>query len=420
MRRVISVLSLAVLCLLCTACGGSKQLKALEAQVSALEDALAQSEEQRVSDAYDFQRQLEAMSASEEQGAPPRAQPSFSAALRAGEIQSILIVGDSISDGNGDGTTYPDQSDRAALGGRLILEADGERYYEKPQDEQGWVKHFRNHLRNTSEVSVFHNGAIGGKSAKWFNAHKDSLFAQQDHYDAIFVMLGTNDRWDCLNEKEFYTEYSQLLSYLQEKCTYLTVMTPLPTFPEENSTKNMENRQIADTVLQLCENNGYTCLNLYRGMIDYARSEGRALDEYFYAGCHPNSGGYLALWRLIADELDLNLEPVQTYDLDAELPAITDIGLNRPEITEQTNLSDLYQGSPIFPEGISLYAVTEPFKSDVSYGGTIVTRKYSNGAGYQIFKPFYCSYNFIRRADVDGVFGPWSITNRRQYSGEDW
>lgn len=420
MRRVISVLSLAVLCLLCTACGGSKQLEALEAQVSALEDALAQSEEQRVSDAYDFQRQLEKLTANGEQMPPPERQSGFAAALRAGEIHSVLIVGDSISDGNGDGGTYAEQSERAELGGRLVLEAAGERYYEKPQDQQGWVKHFRNYLKNTSEVSVFHNGAIGAKSAKWFNAHKELLFTEQDCYDAIFVMLGTNDRWDCLNEKEFYTEYSQLLSYLEEKCTYLTVMTPLPTFPEENSTKNMENRQIADTVLQLCENNGYTCLNLYRGMIDYARKEGRALDEYFFAGCHPNSGGYLALWRLIADELGLNLPVEDVYARDEVLPQVIDIGMDRPEITEQTNLADTYQGAPVFPEGVSLYAVSQPFKSDISFGGTIVTRKYSDGAGYQIFKPFYHSYSFIRRANVDGVFGPWSVTNREQYSGEDW
>lgn len=72
MRRVISVLSLAVLCLLCTACGGNERLDALEAQVSALEDALAQSEEQRISDAYDFQRQLEALTAVGVQ-VPPRA-----------------------------------------------------------------------------------------------------------------------------------------------------------------------------------------------------------------------------------------------------------------------------------------------------------------------------------------------------------
>lgn len=338
-----------------------------------------------------------------------------------GEVHSVLIIGDSISDGNGDGGSYAEQSKRAELGGRLVLEAAGERYYEKPQDQQGWVKHFRGYLLENTSVTVVHNAAINGKSAKWFNAHKEQLFTD-DHprYDAIFVMLGTNDRRDCLNEKEFYTEYSQLLSYLQEKCTYLTVMTPLPTFPEENSTKNMENRQIADTVLQLCENNGYTCLNLYRGMIDYARNEGRALDEYFYAGCHPNSGGYLALWRLIADELGLNLPVEDVYARDEVLPQVIDIGMDRPEITEQTNLADTYQGAPVFPEGVSLYAVSQPFKSDISFGGTIVTRKYSNGAGYQIFKPFYLSYNFIRRANVDGVFGPWSVTNREQYSGEDW
>lgn len=421
MKRGLCLTLAALALLLCTACGGNERLDALEAQVSSLEDALSQSEAQRVSDAYDFQRQLEALTAVGVQAPPPERHSGFGVALRAGEVHSVLIIGDSISDGNGDGGSYAEQSKRAELGGRLVLEAAGERYYEKPQDQQDWVKHFRGYLLENTSVTVVHNAAINGKSAKWFNAHKEQLFTD-DHprYDAIFVMLGTNDRRDCLNEKEFYTEYSQLLSYLQEKCTYLTVMTPLPTFPEENSTKNMENRQIADTVLQLCENNGYTCLNLYRGMIDYARNEGRALDEYFYAGCHPNSGGYLALWRLIADELGLNLPVEDVYARDEVLPQVIDIGMDRPEITEQTNLADTYQGAPVFPEGVSLYAVSQPFKSDISFGGTIVTRKYSNGAGYQIFKPFYLSYNFIRRANVDGVFGPWSVTNREQYSGEDW
>lgn len=421
MKRGLCLTLAALALLFCTACGSNERLNALEAQVSSLEDALSQSEAQRVSDAYDFQRQLETLTANREQVPPLERQSDFAAALRAGDVQSVLIIGDSISDGNGDGITYIDQDERRELGGRLIIDTGDEAHYEKPQDQQGWVKHFRGYLLENTSVTVVHNAAINGKSAKWFNAHKEQLFTD-DHprYDAIFVMLGTNDRWDCLNEQEFYTEYSQLLSYLKDKCGCLTVLTPLPTFLEENSTKNMENRQIVDTVLQLCENNGYTCLNLYRGLIDYARNEGRALDEYFYAGCHPNSGGYLALWRLIADELGLNLPVEDVYARDEVLPQVIDIGMDRPEITEQTNLADTYQGAPVFPEGVSLYAVSQPFKSDISFGGTIVTRKYSNGAGYQIFKPFYLSYNFIRRANVDGVFGPWSVTNREQYSGEDW
>lgn len=334
---------------------------------------------------------------------------------------SILIIGDSISDGNGDGGTYTDQSERAALDGRLILEAGNEEcYYEKPQDQQGWVKHFRNYLQECTDVKTFHNAAINGKSAKWFNAHKELLFTpEQPAYDAIFVMLGTNDRWDCLNAEEFYTEYAQLLSYLAEKCTYLTVLTPLPTFQEENSTKNMDNREISDTVLQLCANNGYTCLNLYGGLIDYARAEGRALDEYFFAGCHPNPVGYLAVWRLIAEGMNINLPLTQTYDRDSELPALIDIGYNRSEITEQTDLTATHAGDDIFPVGVSLYAVSAPFISNIPYGGTIVTRRYENNAGYQIFKPFYYSYDLVRYAGTDGVFGSWSITNRDQYYKED-
>lgn len=70
-KRWICILAMGCLCLLCTACGSKEQLEALEAQVSSLETALAQSEEQRINDAYDFQRQLESLTASSEQTPPP-------------------------------------------------------------------------------------------------------------------------------------------------------------------------------------------------------------------------------------------------------------------------------------------------------------------------------------------------------------
>ena len=69
MRRVISVLSLAVLCLLCTACGWTKPVPLPE------EDA--------ISEAPALTRDL------------PVAE-----ALQRGAVQSILVIGDSISDGN--------------------------------------------------------------------------------------------------------------------------------------------------------------------------------------------------------------------------------------------------------------------------------------------------------------------------------
>lgn len=71
MKRGLCLTLAALALLFCTACGSKEQLEALEAQVSSLETALSQSEAQRVSDAYDFQRQLEALTAVGVQ-APPK------------------------------------------------------------------------------------------------------------------------------------------------------------------------------------------------------------------------------------------------------------------------------------------------------------------------------------------------------------
>ena len=72
MKRGLCLTLAALALLFCTACGSNERLDALEAQVSLLEDALSQSEAQRVSDAYDFQRQLEVLTADGEQVPPPR------------------------------------------------------------------------------------------------------------------------------------------------------------------------------------------------------------------------------------------------------------------------------------------------------------------------------------------------------------
>lgn len=84
MRRVISVLSLAVLCLLCTACGWTKPVPLPE------EDA--------ISEAPALTRDL-----------------PVTEALQKGKVESILVVGDSISDGNTDDDCVWSQEDRTAI-----------------------------------------------------------------------------------------------------------------------------------------------------------------------------------------------------------------------------------------------------------------------------------------------------------------
>ena len=72
MKRFLCLASVVSALLLCSACGNQAALAALQAQVTALEQSLAESEKQRINDAYDFQRQLEVLTSHDEQ-MPPRA-----------------------------------------------------------------------------------------------------------------------------------------------------------------------------------------------------------------------------------------------------------------------------------------------------------------------------------------------------------
>lgn len=186
-----------------------------------------------------------------------------------------------------------------------------------------------------------------------------------------------------------------------------SVLVPTPAVPTLDPL-NMDSRQIADTVVTLCENNGYSYINLYLDLLNYTASLNLSLDDILHDGTHPSPSGYLRLWRLIASELKLNVELNDFYDADltaSEIPeTVVQIGVNRSDITEQTNLYAQDQaGQPIFPQGDSIYLTTDPFGETAPYGVTLITHRYpGKSGGYQILKPVYGSSNYIRYANEDG------------------
>ena len=293
-------------------------------------------------------------------------------------------------------------------------------YYENDPRGQGWVTYFREYLLENTAVTVFHNNAIGGWSAKQLNGCKEAAVPQD--YDAIVVMLGTNDRWACSGPEEFYVEYASLLSYLESRCEYLQVLTPIPSvdnaIPSDTTEYPMDTRQAADVVLELCADRGYACANLYSGLLRYARTSGMRLDDFLIGGTHPHHAGYLHLWRLIAEELGLNLEINAVYDSSEAYGSFVEIGANREEVTENARLYASAQGTDIFPEGISLYWQWDPFAAGTEYGATVITYRYQDGGGRQICKPLHGNYelsngyDLVRFADAGGNWGPWSKIKR--------
>lgn len=312
---------------------------------------------------------------------------ALAAALQSGRIRSILVVGDSISEGNSDDGCLWTQEERASDGGRLILtDETGQSYYENPVSSQGWVKYLRKEAVERCGVAVFHNAAIGGMSAKWFNAHKELLFsAEQPAYDAIFVMLGTNDRTACATTEEFRAEYSALLAYLKARCEYLTVLVPIPAiYDPTDSVKNLSSAEIAENVRLLCEENAYACIDCYRDFPQYAADEGLPLGLLYWGGTHPNSMGYAALWQSIAHAPAATAEPTDTE-------RITCIGCNLGTPDGGTPIDAVQAGgTPVYPIGISWYYTWNPFTDQLPYGAFLETHRGEDGSAVQYARA--CKY----------------------------
>lgn len=378
MKQFLCLLFAALLLLSCTACGNGPASSVLAEQGPKMEKQ------------FELERPDE-----------------FVAALQNGKIRSILVVGDSISEGNSDDGCLWTQEERASEGERLILtDETGQSYYENPIDSQGWVKHLRKEAVERCGVEVFHNAAIGGMSAKWFNAHKELLFTDEHStYDAIFVMLGTNDRTACANAEEFRVEYGSLLAYLTERCDYLTVLVPIPAIYDPTDTvKNMNSAEIAENVHFLCEENVYTYIDCYRNFPQYAADEGLPLGQLYWGGTHPNSMGYAALWQSIARPPAVTAEPTDTEH-------ITCIGCNLDAPDGETPVDAVQpDGTPVYPIGVSWYYTWNTFTNELPYGAFLETHRGEDGTAVQYARS--CKYqptqfSYIRRWE-NGQWSPWA------------
>lgn len=354
MCRFISVWFAAALCLLCTACGPSRT-------ASDSEEARDAAREEPAAVVPALTRDL------------PVAE-----ALQKGEVESILVVGDSISDGNTDDGCIWSQEDRAAAGNRLILtDENGNCFYENAPDSQGWVKFLRAKAE-AAGASVFHNDAIGGMSAKWFNAHKELLFAEQDRYDAIFVMLGTNDRTACADGEEFRAEYGALLAYLHERCDHLTVLVPIPAIYDPTDTvKNLNSAEIAENVRSLCGEAGYDFIDCYKDFPQMAADLGLPLGSLYWGGTHPNAVGYRALWAAIAHEPEGTAQP-------EDFASVTCLGCNREDLSGDTAPGDVNgAGEALYPLGGSWYYTWNTFTPALPYGAFLETHREADGSAVQ-------------------------------------
>ena len=211
----------------------------------------------------------------------------FARALAAGEIGSVLVIGDSISAGEG----CDDYVE--ATSGNLIF-ADEEGSYFEPDPENGaWTNKLRAYCA-AAGVSEFMNASIPGSSYSWLDQESERWADQAA--DAIIVMLGTNDA-SSYGEEELRVACESVLGQLFGRCSYLLVIAP-----PKNDRQDMPvltDIATADYIIyDICAAHGYEFISSY-----WALEPGTP--DYNLDQVHPTTEGSQNLWDYIADEIGL-------------------------------------------------------------------------------------------------------------------
>ena len=212
----------------------------------------------------------------------------FARALAAGEIHSVMLIGDSISAGEG-GDNY----ELATDGQLLFTDAEGESYYEPYATNEGWADALRTYLEKAG-VEDFLNASIPGSSFTWLLRVFDAWVG--DGADAIIVMLGTNDAL-VYNDTVFGYVCQWALKKLAESCTYLLVITPPNN--ERIDLINLFDIKTVDTIItNACDEGGYELISAYDALEP-------GTSDYCPDQVHPTTEGSEKLWEYLAAEIGL-------------------------------------------------------------------------------------------------------------------
>ena len=220
-------------------------------------------------------------------GKPVPTATAFPRALAAGEIDSVMVVGDSISAGFGTKGTV-----EGPPGAVLFTDLDGFSYLEPDHANGAWTNHLRTYLAEHG-VDDFLNASISGRT--FTDVDFDFEAWVGDGADAIIVMLGTNDSAS-LGPSEFEKVCTRVLERIAERCDYLVVIAPPKRTWDNAPTKISE---VAEILGDVCEAHGWDYLSTYEVLEP-------GTDDYQADGLHPTTSGNDKLWESIASQLGFN------------------------------------------------------------------------------------------------------------------
>ena len=214
------------------------------------------------------------------------------------EVSKVKLIGDGITAGFGHSAySSPDE-------GRIVFSNSGQTFREPGFEFDSWANQLRQYVSapEFGEVDVVNAGIID-KTADWTLRNIDSLLAEQE--DAVFVMLGTDDRIYSSIEK-FESDMRQLLAIADERSEYLVVMSPPPS-KEEIYPYKFTMAQVDAVLRTVSEEQGYIFLSHYDAIQQHLADNKSIVYEDMMqtAGANPVDEGYAVMWETIRAELGL-------------------------------------------------------------------------------------------------------------------
>jgi hypothetical protein len=245
--------------------------------------------------------------------------------LQAGEITKIKLIGDSITEGYG-ATGHVQLVENTNNGNPVIFDNGvGTKWYEALYTDSSWANLFRNYISANFSGVTFTNAGIGGKTAKW--ALLNAQYWIDNDEDVVFVMLGANDKYHTTTLAEYKSDITQLLAYIKARCNLMIVMTENPATDDydESGAKGSWNyfttADIDRVLTEVCNENGYSHISLYREFLNHCKATSKSINEYVESiGPHTTNAGHELIWDILQKQLGLpdnyvNLKNKQTVSI---------------------------------------------------------------------------------------------------------
>ena len=215
--------------------------------------------------------------------------PQIGAKIISGEIKSIILMGDDLTDGAG-GTGYNGS------------------YMEAPStNSKGycWANVFARFLKSRYGTRVRNMGMYGSKLA----LQADILLQTVTKDDFVIWLTGTHDRDDTA---AYRRDLRRNLAAVREKSAGLLVVSSLPAMlADENA--HAATMQTMDEIVTEAATGYVPFLSLYREFFQFCELRTIGFSDCFADLLHPNNWGHFNLFRMLCIQLGLPMDPYTDY-----------------------------------------------------------------------------------------------------------